>query len=73
VCQPWETRQVVTGFRCGNLRERDCVEDKDVEERIILQNIFRKWFGEAWIGLIWLGIETGDGFFVNAMTNLRVP
>jgi hypothetical protein len=39
----------------------------------LLQNIFKKWFGEAWTGLIWLRIETADGFFVKAVINLWVP
>jgi hypothetical protein len=31
-----------TGFWCGNLRERDHLEDPGVDERI-LRWIFRKW------------------------------
>jgi hypothetical protein len=31
------------GFRWENLRERDNLEDPDVDGRIILRCIFRKW------------------------------
>jgi hypothetical protein len=47
----------------GNLRERDHLEDPDVDGRIILTWIFRKWDGEAWTGLIWLRIGTCSGLF----------
>ena len=32
-----------TGFWCGNLRERDSLEDPAVDGRIILRWTFRKW------------------------------
>ena len=32
-----------TGFRWGNLRERDHLEDSGIDGRIILRWIFRKW------------------------------
>ena len=48
------------------------LEDPGVEGRIILRWIYRKW-GGAWTGLIWLRIRTGDGNFVNAVMNFRVP
>jgi hypothetical protein len=31
----------------GNLRERDHLEDPDVDERIILKWIFEKWDGKG--------------------------
>jgi len=34
---------VCTGFWWGNLRERVHLEDPDVDERIVLRWIFRKW------------------------------
>jgi len=36
-------REVHTGFRCGNLRERDYLEDLSIDGRIILKLIFKKW------------------------------
>jgi hypothetical protein len=33
----------------------------DVDGKIILKLILKKWEGEAWTGLIWLRIGTGGG------------
>jgi len=52
---------VYVGFWWGNLRERDHIEYPGVDGKIILQCMFRKWFGVAWTGLIWLRIGTGGG------------
>jgi hypothetical protein len=49
------------GFWCGNLRERDNLEDPGLDERIILRWIFRKWDVGAWTGLIWYKIGAGGG------------
>jgi hypothetical protein len=32
------------------------MEDQDVDVRIILKCVFKKWNGEEWTGLIWLSI-----------------
>jgi hypothetical protein len=45
----------------GNLRERDHWGDPDVDGRIILRWIFRKWEGVMGTGWSWLRIETGGG------------
>jgi hypothetical protein len=37
--------EVYTSFWCGNLRERDHLEDPGIGGRIILRWIFRKWDG----------------------------
>jgi len=50
-----------SGFRWGNLRERDNLEDPGVNGRIILRLIFRTWDVRAWTGSIWLRIGTGGG------------
>ena len=50
-----------TEFWCGNLRERDRLEDPGVDVRIILAWIFRKLDVGVWTGLIWLSIGTGGG------------
>jgi hypothetical protein len=35
--------EVLTGFRWGNLREREHVQDLGVDGRIIMKLIFKKW------------------------------
>jgi hypothetical protein len=32
----------------GDLRERDHLEDLEIDRRIILNWIFKKWYSEAW-------------------------
>jgi len=44
-------RKVYTGFWWGNLGERDYLGDPDVDGRIILRWIFRKWDVGVWTGL----------------------
>jgi hypothetical protein len=41
----WERGEVCTRFWWGSLRERDHCGDTDVDGRIILRGIFRKWEG----------------------------
>jgi hypothetical protein len=43
----WGRREVCTGCWWGSLRERDNWVDPDVDGRIILRGIFRKW-EELW-------------------------
>jgi len=43
------------------MRERDDLEDPDVDERIILKWMLRKWDGVVWTVLIWLRIGPGGG------------
>ena len=50
-----------TGFRWRNRRERDHWGDPDVDERIILRWIFRKWEGVVETGRRWLRIGTCGG------------
>jgi len=57
--QVWRTGDSYAGFWWGNHRERDQLEDLDVDGKIILKWIFRKWIVGAWTRLIWLMIETG--------------
>ena len=49
-----------TGFWWGNLREKDHLEDRDLDGRIILCWIFREYNVGVWTRSIWLRIET-DG------------
>ena len=55
----WVRGEAYTGFRLGNLKERDHLGDTGVDERIILRWIFRKWGVGVWTGSSWLRIETG--------------
>ena len=50
-----------TRFWCGNLKEGDHLKDPEVDGRIILKCISKKWDGEAWTELIWLRVGTGGG------------
>jgi len=52
--------EVYTGFWWGGLREGDHLGDANVDDRIILKWIFRKWDG-VWTGSSWLRIVTGGG------------
>jgi hypothetical protein len=53
--------EACTGFLWGNLRERDHWGDPDVDGRIILRWICRKWDVGLWAGLSWLMIGTVGG------------
>ena len=57
----WGTAEVYTGFWWGNLRERDHLEDRGVDGRIILIWIFRNCNVRAWNGFMYLRIVTGGG------------
>ena len=48
-------------FLVENLRERDHLRDPDVDKRIILRWIFRRWDEGVWTGSSWLRIGTGGG------------
>jgi hypothetical protein len=54
-------REACIEFWWGNPRERDQWGDPDVDGRIILGWIFRKWNVGVWTRLGWLRIETGGG------------
>jgi len=68
----WRSEEVHTGFWCGNVRERNYLEDPGADGRIILRWIFRKWDGVMdWIDLA----QRSDRWWalVSAVMNLRVP
>jgi hypothetical protein len=52
---------MLTGFFCGNLKERDNLEDQDLCRKIILKLILNKQYGSAWKAFIWLCIGTSVG------------
>jgi hypothetical protein len=54
-----KTVEVHTGFWWGNQRERDRLEELDLDGRIILKWILKMWNGKAWTRLLWLRIGTG--------------
>ena len=51
--------EAYTGFWWENLREKDHLEDPDVDGRIILRWILRKWDVGVWTRSCWLRIGTG--------------
>jgi hypothetical protein len=62
-----------TGFWSGNIRERDHLEDPDVDGRIILRWSLRK-LGCG--GMDWIELAHGTDRWralVNAIMNLKVP
>jgi hypothetical protein len=69
----WGRGVVHIGFWWGNLKERDDLKDLDVDGRIILKLIFKKWReGMDWIDLA----QDRDSWWrvlVNAVMDLRIP
>ena len=53
--------EVYTGYWWGNLRESDHLGDPDVDGRIILRWIFKKWDVLVWTQSSWLRIGTCGG------------
>ena len=60
VARMWERRGVYR-FWWGNMKERDHLEEPDVDGRITIRRILRKCDVGAWTGLIWLRIGTDGG------------
>jgi hypothetical protein len=60
VARQGESRGVYRVF-LGKLRERKQLEDPDIDGRIILRIILRKWDMRAWTGSICFRIGTGVG------------
>jgi len=57
----WGRGEGCTGLWWGNMRERYHWGDPDVEGRITLRQIFRKWEGVVGTGWSWLRIGIGRG------------
>jgi len=54
----WGRGEAYTGSWWGNLKERDHLGDPDVDGKIILCWIFRKWDVGVWTKSSWLRIGT---------------
>ena len=54
--------RVYTKYWWGNLRERDHLEDRDVDGMIILRSFFRKLKVGAWTVSSWLKLWAGGGY-----------
>jgi hypothetical protein len=69
----WGRGEAYTGFWWGNLKKRNHLEDSDVDGRIILRWIFRKWDVGS-VDCIDLA-QDRDRWraLVNAVMNSRVP
>jgi len=68
----WETVEVHTGSRWGDLKGREHLDDPGVDVRIILKRMFRKL--DVGYGLFGLTHDSDRWrAFVNAVMNLRVP
>ena len=61
----------ITGLWLGNLRKRDHWGHPDVDGRIILRWIFRKWEGVVGTGWSWLRDRWRA--LLNTVRNLRFP
>jgi hypothetical protein len=68
----WERGEVRSGFWWGKLRERNFLEDVDLDGRIIFKCIFKSLAGLMdWVDMAQDGDRLWD--LVNATLNIRVP
>ena len=65
--------RIVEGRGIGNLRERDQWGNPDVDRRIILRWIFRKWEGVVGTGWSWFRIGDRWQALVSTVRNFRFP
>ena len=64
--------EVYRGFWWESLRERDPLEDLDIDGRMILRRVFRKWDGD----IVWIDLAQNKDRWralVNAVMNLQIP
>jgi len=56
----WGIKEVHERFWCGSVKERDHLEGKGIDGRIMLEVIQKKYNGRAWNGFVWLWIGTRE-------------
>jgi hypothetical protein len=69
----WGRREMCSGCWRGNLREIGQWGDSDVDRRIILRSIFRKFKGVVGTGWSWLSDRDRWRALVSTVKNFRVP
>jgi len=61
VNQTWSQEEQTLFLRDYPISQRDHLENLDVDGRIILIWIYKKWDEQEWTGFIWLRIGAGGG------------
>jgi hypothetical protein len=60
-CGTYEESRGVYRVLVGKPERKNHREDPDIDGRITLRCMFRKWVVKSWIGSMWLRIGTGGG------------
>ena len=69
-----ERGEAYTWLCCGNLKERNHLQDPGLDGKVIFRWRPRKWDVGLWTRLVWLRIGTSGGrALVSAVMNLQVP
>ena len=69
----WGEERCIHGFGGETWEKRDYLEDPDLDGRIILKCLFRKW---GWSVMDWIDLaQDGDRWraVVKAVMNIRIP
>jgi hypothetical protein len=57
----WGRREIHIEFWLGNLKERDYLDDLEVDGNVILKLILKKEYGRKSTGFMWLRIVVSSG------------